>query len=318
MTVEKCATACAGYKYFGLEYGRECFCGNTINSDSVETPIGDCSFPCPGNPSQKCGAGNRLNMYSCSVTATQPLLTTYSTRGCYVEPQNGRALASLSTRADDMTVEKCATFCGTAGYPLFGLEYYTECYCGHGLATGAVSAPATDCKFACAGNQNQLCGGDWRLNVYEFDKAGAASTTSPTATSSPSAGPVTFTSEGCYTEARGVRALSNASYFNNAMTVELCASVCSNYAWFGVEYGRECYCGNTINTSSGSAPTSLSECSFPCPGNPSQKCGAGDRLNMYRNIPTQASTITSSSSATAVTTSAIILVVRTMLDFFGP
>jgi hypothetical protein len=53
------------------------------------------------------------------------------------------------------------------------------------------------------------------------------------------AGPTTYTSEGCYTEAKGIRALSDIAYYDDAMTVEKCAAACAGYTWFGVEYGRE-------------------------------------------------------------------------------
>lgn len=88
--------------------------------------MADCSFACPGDPSESCGAGDRLNLYTRTTDPTAPTLTAYSDRGCYAEPSNARALASQTTRAADMTVAKCATFCGNAGYTLFGLEYYTE------------------------------------------------------------------------------------------------------------------------------------------------------------------------------------------------
>lgn len=126
MTIEKCANACTGFKHFGVEYGRECYCGNNINDGSVEAPLADCSFACPGDSSESCGAGNRLNLYTRTTDPAVPSRTVYSSRGCYAEPSNGRALTSQATRADDMTVAKCATFCGNAGYTLFGLEYYTE------------------------------------------------------------------------------------------------------------------------------------------------------------------------------------------------
>ncbi|KAK4124797.1 WSC-domain-containing protein, partial [Parathielavia appendiculata] len=279
MTVEKCAAACSGFKYFGVEYGRECYCGNTIAEGSVQASLADCSFACPGDATQNCGAGNRLDLFT-RTTDPAPLTELgYLSRGCYAEPAGGRALTSQATRADDMTVEACATFCGNAGYALFGLEYYTECYCGNVLMPGAEPAADADCKYPCAGNANELCGGDWRLNLYEFGSS--PTSTASTASSTPSVGPATYTSEGCYTEATGIRALSDVAYFDDAMTVEKCAAACAGYAWFGLEYGRECYGGNAINSAQGSVPTSLSECSFPCPGNPSQKCGAGDRLNMY-------------------------------------
>lgn len=44
---------------------------------------------------------------------------------------------------------------------------------------------------------------------------------------------------GCYTEATSGRALSQKSYADNSMTLELCQSTCQDYAYFGVEYGRE-------------------------------------------------------------------------------
>src|SRR5690349_11550762 len=69
---------------------------------------------------------------------------------------------------------------------------------------------------------------------------------------------------GCYTEAAGQRALNGSSYFDDRMTIEKCASACIGFPHFGLEYGRECYCGNTINAGSVIAPAG--DCSFTCPG----------------------------------------------------
>lgn len=62
MTVEKCAAFCAGWTYFGLEYAHECFCGDTYTS---RTPKADeeCYMKCTGNPSQLCGAGDRIAIF---------------------------------------------------------------------------------------------------------------------------------------------------------------------------------------------------------------------------------------------------------------
>lgn len=76
MTLEKCASVCSSYSYFGVEYGRECYCGNDLNEGSIEAPASDCSFPCPGKLTETCGAGNRLNLYSkeedCIALTSQP------------------------------------------------------------------------------------------------------------------------------------------------------------------------------------------------------------------------------------------------------
>lgn len=99
--------------------------------------------------------------------------------------------------------------------------------------------------------------------------------------------------EGCWTEATDSRALSGSSYFDDLMTVQKCAIACAKFSYFGVEYGRECFCGNTINE--GSHLVSEEDCTFPCPGNPTQLCGAGNRLNLYL----KSSSATSSSSTTS-------------------
>lgn len=79
------------------------------------------------------------------------------------------------------------------------------------------------------------------------------------------------------------------------MTLQSCASDCAAYTYFGTEYGRECkyntttepryltcsgYCGNSFGAGSAVAP--LADCSFACGGNSAQKCGAGNRLSVYK------------------------------------
>ncbi|RDW73720.1 hypothetical protein BP5796_07162 [Coleophoma crateriformis] len=65
-TIESCLTACkaSGFKYFGVEYGSECWCGNRIKRTSIlAADQSSCNYPCPGNPSELCGGGWRLNVY---------------------------------------------------------------------------------------------------------------------------------------------------------------------------------------------------------------------------------------------------------------
>jgi hypothetical protein len=104
MTVAKCATACSSFSYFGVEYGRECYCGNALNKGSVLAPVGDCSFTCPGYGAQTCGAGNRLDLYLKASTAapapapdnpTAPTPATFSSIGCYSDPAQTGAPRAL-------------------------------------------------------------------------------------------------------------------------------------------------------------------------------------------------------------------------------
>jgi WSC domain len=226
-----------------------------------------CSFPCPGNSAETCGAGNYLTTYAKTgtLTSTSSAPSIYGYLGCYTEATIGRALVSVAYADDGMTVEMCASEC--SGFTMFGVEYQRECYCGNTLGAGSAETSELECKYSCMGNSSESCGGDSRLNLYKF---GATSIVTTTET--------TFTRQGCYTEGTGIRALTGKAYFNDSMTVEACATACEGYTWFGVEYGRECYCGNTINR--GSVIADDSNCSFNCPGDSTEKCGAGNFLDV--------------------------------------
>ncbi|KAH6909616.1 WSC domain-containing protein [Coprinopsis sp. MPI-PUGE-AT-0042] len=71
-TIEQCTTLCAskGYGLAGLQYGRECWCYRYMPSGSLK-PDSDCSVPCPGDPTQFCGGGNRMTLYEDSAGAVR-------------------------------------------------------------------------------------------------------------------------------------------------------------------------------------------------------------------------------------------------------
>lgn len=62
MTVDKCTTSCkaAGYNIAGLEFGRECFCGNDLENNATITDEG-CDMRCAGDSSEFCGGYGRLD-----------------------------------------------------------------------------------------------------------------------------------------------------------------------------------------------------------------------------------------------------------------
>jgi hypothetical protein len=64
------------------------------------------------------------------------------------------------------------------------------------------------------------------------------------------------------------------------MSVPLCANYCNAYAYFGVEYGSQCYCGPYIRPGSGLV-ANQADCNMVCVGNKGSYCGAGNRLNVY-------------------------------------
>jgi hypothetical protein len=180
-----------------------------------------------------------------------------------------------------MTLENCAAFC--AGYKYFGAEYSTECYCGNTLAPSSANASSLDeCSMPCSGNPYEYCGGPNRLELYSTDNYTAPSGPSQPATvrSSSSSG-TTWNFHQCIAEPTtgGVRALSADVHAADDLTLEDCAAYCEEYAYFGAEYGRECYCGNELAAGAEEAPAG--DCSMACAGDEGQLCGNGNRLSVY-------------------------------------
>ncbi|CRK15143.1 hypothetical protein BN1708_011363 [Verticillium longisporum] len=218
--------------------------------------------------------------------------------GCFSDLVNNvRTLGASQTASDDMTLEKCGAFCSGNGNPhnYFGLTYGRECFCGWTLDEAALRAPESDCSSACIGSSTGLCGGWRKLSVFRNIEV-----------HTPPAGPehvqqvLDYQWEGCQTEATTGRALSGKSFASDTLSVDSCAAFCAvdNFLYMGVEYGRECYCGNTINA--GSVPAAVTQCSTLCKGNSLQYCGAGSRLDLYRLEPGSGSSSTAVASPTTV------------------
>lgn len=224
----------------------------------------------------------------------------YSYVGCYTEASSGRALSSMATSGSSVDLDSCANFC--KGYTYFGVEYADECYCGNALGAGSTSATETDCSMTCAHNSSEICGAGNRLTLYTLIGGVSLSSTSttPVSTASSTSTPVStlissmtlpasstststlaptptgpvlkpavgaYTFLGCYTESTNpnLRALGSGTYAYDTMTLETCAGNCTSYTYFGVEYGRECYCGNVIRGDSVLA-AAQGDCNFVCPG----------------------------------------------------
>lgn len=282
MTLETCMGNCTGFYYWGAEYGRECYCGDSLAATSESATLPECNMACSGDDTEYCGAGDRIELYSSTAaqptpTATlarKPTVSPYARVGCYEEVPGGRALTGAAHADDAMTLEMCAAAC--AGFPYWAAEYGRECYCGRAL--DAASAPAgggdRECGTVCAGDRFEYCGGPERLELYYTNATGGAS-------QPPAVGGYAWF--GCRSEAgagAGARTLAAKSYAGDEMTLDACAGFCEGFGFFGAEYGRECYCGDALSESS--EEKNATECDMVCAGDKKQLCGAGDRLSVYK------------------------------------
>lgn len=95
-----------------------------------------------------------------------------------------------------------------------------------------------------------------------------------------------YTYIGCYTEATSGRALPGKLLATDTMTVPKCIEFCATngFSHAGIEYARECWCGNSFGTGVELAPVQ-SSCNIVCKGDLSTYCGGSMRLNVYYKQP---------------------------------
>ncbi|XP_071179102.1 uncharacterized protein [Mytilus edulis] len=256
MTVQKCKQFCGkkGYKFAGVEYGYECFCGNDLRKDRKRKES-DCKTPCSGNKRQTCGGPWRISIYTAPEDVDESGYI-----GCY-QDDSTRILHNEVLKDKGMTVQKCKQFCGKKGYKFAGVEYGYECFCGNDLRKDR-KRKESDCKTPCSGNKRQTCGGPWRISIYtapeDVDESGYI---------------------GCYQD-DSTRILHNEVLKDKGMTVQKCKQFCGKkgYKFAGVEYGYECFCGNDLRKD---RKRKESDCKTPCSGNKRQTCGGPWRISIY-------------------------------------
>ncbi|KAI0378836.1 putative glyoxal oxidase [Hypomontagnella monticulosa] len=305
MTLGSCQAFCdgKGTSYFGVEYARECYCGNKFETGSKAAPASDCNMLCAGDQFEYCGAGNRLSVYVKNGTAIATTTTGgsdptgsdpgnpaptgfpdgWTNQGCWQDGPNGRIMPTYQAPDDPaLTPQKCVQTCVDNGYIISGTEYYTQCFCSNAIYNGGVASEDTSkCATPCGGDSSVMCGGAGYLSIYSKGTPQVFKEPSPQLDGLND----TWTYQGCYEDnVNNSRTLFWALHFPGTMTPEQCLGTCSSfgYAAAGLEYGDECYCGDPMDvTTSGSTKRPESECNVVCAGNASAICGGGARLSMY-------------------------------------
>lgn len=245
----------------------------SVPPSSVSTSAGSTGSVSSTVPSVTSSSTITASSSSTSAVATlahKATVAGYELVSCWTEGTGVRALSASTYSDDSMTLESCAEFC--AGYKYFGAEYGRECesgrnlvsnsiyplttyelpanlapvgYCGNTIDASTEAAALDDCSMVCSGSSVEYCGSGNRLELYfsnstePGDGGGGGSGGDggePTQPETVGA----YKTYRCVTEADQTRALTARSFVDAGMTLERCASFCSAYTYFGVEYAREC------------------------------------------------------------------------------
>ena len=158
MTIQKCLQICRKkrYEFSGLQWQIECYRGNMPSNGFEWAWPGKCNHRCPGDSSQMCGGSMAMNLYKTPGKTLGGL--------CVYDYPNNRVFEGRSiTGQNDMTTEKCKRFC--SAYKFYGVQAGNECYCGDS-SHNLLPSPDFQCDTQCQGNASQICGGSWRMKVY--------------------------------------------------------------------------------------------------------------------------------------------------------
>ncbi|KAF4622575.1 hypothetical protein D9613_009394 [Agrocybe pediades] len=306
VSIESCTTACfnAGFRLSGTEFADECYCASAIANGGTQAALTDCNMVCQGNSSEFCGGPNRLNVYNYTGTdlpvvstgggggggtgtavGVFPVLsglpTGWSYNACWVDNLVGRVFVEQQPGDESLTIQSCIAQCAAQNFTIAGTEFSDQCFCGNTINNGgAIATDPTTCNMGCAGNSTQACGGPNRLSVYSSKPIVALPVPSAMKTNLPG----NWTYAGCLRETATGKMFANQIIWIGNNTALACMNQCAafGYSAAGVEFGQECYCGDTIDVKNNNGVFGAeSECTTPCPGDPVHLCGDGNRLNTY-------------------------------------
>lgn len=285
-----CNVACAG------DFNQ--FCGGASTANGVTVSV-DPSFPSD--------ADIRNNNASVALG--------YKYLGCFNLGTQGFRNNKAATNSPSQ--DACRLRCAQEGYPYSAFSSVnSECDCGVSFGPGSyqINRPIDTCESGTPngapvavnpdlqgcyippvpgyGNldaQNRLVSYNCAPQVT-FDKNNAVRPLTASSTGSNNkvnsvlpvrqreVGP--FYIRGC-TQTDLMNVFDSASYVpkGGASSLELCANLCANYDYFGLQNGGVlCGCGNTIRTE---PDTDMSVCNRKCASSPRQNCGSGSGPVVY-------------------------------------
>ena len=88
-----------------------------------------------------------------------------------------------------------------------------------------------------------------------------------------------FTYLGCYQDNVSSRILTDLYTYDQKMTRPKCANICRSYSYYGLEYGAQCFCGNTFR---GNPATHPSKCDHKCVGDTNTSCGGQSVMAIFQ------------------------------------
>lgn len=158
------------------------------------------------------------------------------------------------------SIKQCVDKCTDEGYMYAGLQYTGECFCGNVYNTyGEGDSCNSPCKHG-----GGYCGGGWQNSVYEAVQGAYV---------------------GCFVDYWDKRAMTER--LDDGMSIKGCIDACAKakekYSHAGLQWGKECFCGNDgeYNYHGEDTNEPNNGCNMDCE-NGGGTCGGSGRNSVFR------------------------------------
>ncbi|GAA94957.1 uncharacterized protein L969DRAFT_53138 [Mixia osmundae IAM 14324] len=182
------------------------------------------------------------------------------------------ALQTAVSRSNNQTVEGCTSACAAQGLRYCGLENGVACWGGNTTQFAPTPSSYANCNAMASGNLTEGGGGPRFLAAY----VNTAWQQSVFIDPAPIAG---SNYQGCYVDRVSPRILSR-SLGTSFASPKLCAAACqkasTNYTYFGLEGGNQCWCDSKLTSATPAVPFAdpiAGGCTAACSSNATTYCG---------------------------------------------
>ncbi|CAL1698952.1 unnamed protein product [Somion occarium] len=317
MTKNKCAQFCQSknFKFAGIEWSQECYCGNSFSNGASSNTVAStqCSNSCAGNKFETCGGPQRLTLLtfdangapapsvsvapsssvavpvlssavvssiaSTSVVSSSKSLPTISSSSVVVVS----SVASSASSVVVSNVPSVSVIVSSSALATSSAVPTADPATSHVLvpvppittASSAVVTPSAVSSAVPSPVHSDVCGAPPPAESPVVSSAAAAP---PVATGIPAG----WASAGCVSD-NGHRTLNARAMTSDSLTVAQCLNYCTKegFSIAGIEYGRECYCGNSFKNDGGK-PLDNSVCRMSCTGQKDAQCGGDWALSVFK------------------------------------
>lgn len=160
-TKESCVASARarGLRYAGVQYGSQCFGGNTAGYVK-ESNDALCNAKCADGSLNRCGGEWHNSIFDTGVAAP-PVLAAGSYKGCYRDSPS--RMLPLMLMPSGATPARCVAAARALGLAFAGVQFEGQCF-GGDLVTGVPDE--SQCNTKCTADQGQTCGGAWFNSVW--------------------------------------------------------------------------------------------------------------------------------------------------------